>query len=323
MKNELISIVVPVYNSALYLNKCLESITNQKYDNLEIICVDDGSTDDSGAILDYFASNDKRIKAIHQANHGESRARNVGINMAQGEYIAFCDNDDWIESNMYETLVMEMRKNDLDIAASAWIREMEYGSVVAHNKLPVDGEAFGRDELLYYIYRRDDYQGFAYMWNKLYRRRLFEGVRFDESLRIGGDVVVLAEVALRVRSAAYIDIPFYHYRQLETSGSHTKNADKLIDWIKAYELVLGMFEKNHVPLHIMTYVKRFMAYTAERAAKAAIQSKDIQSYSIAVTSMKRYQREYEETNKDYPYRIEEFRNVLKWGEKNAMDLQGT
>lgn len=118
-----ISVIVPVYNTKNELPRCLESIINQTYSNMEIICIDDGSTDGSGEIVDAFAGRDKRIKVLHKANGGESSARNAGLKMAEGQYIAFCDCDDWIDREMYEVLAETLEKENVDLAAGSWYKE--------------------------------------------------------------------------------------------------------------------------------------------------------------------------------------------------------
>ena len=115
-KNEpLISIIVPVYNVEKYLSKCIDSIINQTYKNIEIILIDDGSTDSSGAICDKYALVDSRIHVLHIENSGVSNARNVGLNHATGDYIGFVDSDDYIEPNMYELLLEELIADDVDV----------------------------------------------------------------------------------------------------------------------------------------------------------------------------------------------------------------
>ena len=113
--NSLVTIVVPVYNVEKYLRKCLNSIVNQTYENIEIICVDDGSPDNSINILNEFAQSDKRVKIIRQENQGLSGARNTGINNAIGKYIMFIDSDDWIELNMVELMVNKIENENLDL----------------------------------------------------------------------------------------------------------------------------------------------------------------------------------------------------------------
>lgn len=111
----LISVIVPVYNVEQYIHQCVDSILSQTYKNLEIILVDDGSPDNCPAICDGYARNDDRVKIIHQENGGLSAARNSALDLCTGEYIAFVDSDDWIESNAYEEMMSEMQKKDLDV----------------------------------------------------------------------------------------------------------------------------------------------------------------------------------------------------------------
>ena len=113
--HELISIVIPVYNVEKYLKQCLDSIINQTYTNLEIILVDDGSTDNSGTICDYYSKIDKRIRVIHKKNEGQSIARNIGIKVSNGKYIGFLDSDDWVEQDMYRFLIENIEKYNADI----------------------------------------------------------------------------------------------------------------------------------------------------------------------------------------------------------------
>lgn len=114
--DNLISVIVPVYNNAKYLNRCVESIVNQTYKNLEIILVDDGSSDNSAEICDEWAQRDSRVKSVHKENGGVSSARNFGIELSSGKYIGFVDSDDWLELNMYETLIKLLQDNNADFS---------------------------------------------------------------------------------------------------------------------------------------------------------------------------------------------------------------
>ena len=122
----LLSVIVPIYNVESYLPRCLKSIINQTYRNLEIICVDDGSTDNSGVIAEEYAKRDKRIKVIHKENGGLVSARKAGVLNASGEYLTYVDSDDWIEQTMYEDLLFLAKKEDADIVTSGDIRD--YGT---------------------------------------------------------------------------------------------------------------------------------------------------------------------------------------------------
>lgn len=314
--NGKISVIVPVYNTKNELYRCLKSIQQQTYKNIEIICIDDGSSDGSENILDEFAREDNRFIVVHQENAGESHARNVGLNIASGDYIAFCDCDDWIELDMYETMLSAMEDDSLDFVAASWFMESSSTSDAIRNKKTVSEDVFGRDELLKYLYMRDSYRGFAYMWNKLYRKKIVEKPRgekilFDEELKLGGDVLYLARVALNVKKGRYVDRAFYHYNQRETSGCHTKDVTKLNDWLIAYKKTLQLFENHEVPQETIDYVKRFMAYHSSNFVEIAVKQKDVDAIKKFQMIMKEYEKEYIALNQDYPERIIRFKELLK------------
>lgn len=311
-----ISVIIPIYNTKDELPKCLNSICNQTYGDLEIICVDDGSTDGSAKIVDEFGKRDQRAKIVHKENGGESSARNTGLKIATGEYIAFCDCDDWIDQDMYETLARELDQENLDMVAAGWYKETGSQSREIKNDLPVSSRAFDRDELLKYLYMRDSYRGFAYMWNKLYRRELLKDKQgnwmlFREDLRLGGDVLYLAEAALKVKRGKYVDRAFYHYNQRSESGCHTKDVHRLRDWLRAYELVLQRFEEEHVDEEIMNYVKRFLAYHSSNAAEIAAAQGEEEAKKEFQRFMEIYKQEYISLNIQYPERVKRYCGLLE------------
>ena len=315
MKNEKISIIVPIYNTVNLLERCLNSIVSQTYENLEIICVDDGSTDGSEKIVDELCKADDRIIAIHQSNSGESNARNTGLRVSTGEYIAFCDCDDWIDKDMYQIMIHTIVEDDLDMVATSWIKEYPNKSERIYNNGIVSRETFGRDQLLYYIYKRDQYRGFAYMWNKLYRRKVLMDTRgnimlFDENLLLGGDVLYLARAALNVQRCKYIDLAFYHYNQRNGSGCHTRDMRKLTDWIKAYVNVIDIFETNNISEDIVDYVKRFTAYHCSNALEIALEDGRPEYKTTLQELMKKYEREYTKLNVNYPDRVLRYKDLL-------------
>lgn len=312
-----ISIIIPVYNSQQYLEQCLSSVILQTYPNLEIICVDDGSTDGSGEIVDQFAQRDKRIIALHQKNAGESNARNVALERATGDYIGFCDCDDWIEPDMYRQMETVMETEGLDLVATGWYKENNGLCEEIKNKLPVSQGVIERDLLLKYIYKRDSYKGFAYIWNKLYNRNILyypsgQMIRFNESLTLGGDILFLAEIAINVRKAKYINCAFYHYIQRSLSGCHTKDLNNLRDWIRAYELVLCIFEKENVEADTIEYVKRFLAYQSSNFAQIAYEQGNSDMLNLYQEFMNMYKKEYISLNQMFPERIERYLKILSY-----------
>lgn len=315
-----ISVIIPVYNTKKELKRCLDSIAGQTYENLEIICVDDGSSDGSEIMIDKYASKDDRFKVIHQQNGGESNARNTGLKMVTGDVIAFCDCDDWIDKDMYQIMIDIMEKEDLDMVAGSWYFEEcdkkgKEQSTVITNKLPVSRGIINNEMLLKYIYMRDSYRGFAYMWNKLYKKEILsnkygEILLFDENIKLGGDVIYLAEAALKANRTRYIDRPFYHYNQRANSGCHTKDESKLRDWIKAYEIVIKRFEEENVEKEILDYVKRFLAYHSSNAAQTAYENRNGMMLLEFQRFMRKYENEYVELNQQFPERIERYEKIM-------------
>lgn len=318
-----ISVIIPVYNSIRYLRKCVESVMEQSYENLEIICIDDGSTDGAGALLDELKDRDSRLVVIHDKNHGESHARNRGLSLASGEYIAFVDCDDWIDSGMYELLITQAVKYAADISACSWYKEILtiedavelWSSEEVRNKKKVEKSCFEREELARYVYERDAYRGFSYMWNKLYRREALyrEGkmLRFPEDIRLGGDVIFLGEAVLNAGRACYTEEAMYHYRIRPSSASHSENLEGYKTWIYAYEYLIDLYQKEGMSEDIIRYQKRFLAYHASNAAKVSHRDGKTEELRYFQKVMKDYQETYEEMNRDFPERIHQYRGILE------------
>lgn len=224
MDNRL-TVVVPVYNVENYLNKCLESIVSQTRHVDEIIIVDDGSTDGSGAIADAYAANYTNIKVIHQKNGGLSAARNTGIDRAQSDYITFVDSDDYIDRNMYEKLMENMLKEGADISIGGVWREDGGG---LKNSVYPEGifKVWGKTDALIQL---NSYNYFNMSFcDKIFKRSLFEGGgRTSDKLRfpvgkICEDYYLMHQVIARAETIVYTSQPFYHYVQRNGSISRNK-----------------------------------------------------------------------------------------------------
>ena len=313
--NPKVSIIVPIYNARDYLRKCLDSILRQTYSNIEILCIDDGSTDESREIISEYSEKDSRLLSIYKDNGGESCARNTGLKMMTGEYVGFVDCDDWIEPTMLETLLSFAQMYNVDLVASTWYRDQDNSSEKIENLSPVDKSVFGREELLNYIYRRDEYRGFAYMWNKLYKRKLFYDkagylMLFDEDLELGGDVLYLAKLVLNTQRAFYVDDAFYHYNQRETSGCHTQVLKKREDWLEAYKRVLSYIADNGIETEALPWIKRFLAYHSSNVAVMAYNQNDKSVLLRCQKIMREYREEYCVTNQKYSDRIKRYEKIL-------------
>lgn len=238
-ENPKVSIIIPAYNIAPYLKRCLESVKNQTYEELEVIIVDDGSTDQTGKIADFFAENDKRFHVIHKENGGVSAARKTGLEQADGEYIGFVDGDDYIEPAMYEKLIELAVRYNADIAHCGYQMvfpdrvDLYYGS----KQLKVQDTYTGVRDLL---------EGNLIepgLVNKLYRHKLFEDIEYDENIVINEDLLLNYFLFHRSEKAVFIDIPYYHYMVRKNSASTSEwNEHKLRDPLHVLEI---MYEREN------------------------------------------------------------------------------
>lgn len=313
-----ISIIIPIYNTVLYLRKCLQSICKQTYKNLEIICIDDGSFDGSEDIVDEFAARDKRIIAIHKKNGGESNARNCGLRMCTGDYVTFVDCDDWLESEMYTILITALEQYRVDMVASGYYIDTNTASRRAINNLSVATNVFGRHRLMEYVYRRDDYRGFTgYIWCKIYKSEILqhenkEWILFDEHLKIGGDILYFSEVTLNTRKVIYIDQAFYHYYQRKNSTYHSEDEVLWADILRTYQIVIENFTKKQIEADILVWIKRFLVYRSELVAEIAYRNKNKGILDYSTGLMREYQKEYLQTNQQHPERVRQYYTILDY-----------
>lgn len=213
---EKISVIVPVYNVETYLDKCIRSIQRQTWTNLEILLVDDGSSDSSGKICDDAAEKDARIRVIHQKNAGVSAARNRGLTEAAGAYLAFVDADDWLEDNMYEYLMSLQKKYGADIAGCAsYVVYEQSGSQKEFFKGTQEG-CLNAGEALAAMHEGKILRG--YIWDKLYSRKLLPYLQFRKDLAFAEDYEMLCTVMEHCHKVAYGPRPMYHYLQRNFSA---------------------------------------------------------------------------------------------------------
>ena len=172
---EEISVIVTIYNTEQYLTQCVDSILNQSYRNLEVLLIDDGSTDFSGKICDKYADADKRVKVIHKENEGVVKARKVGCQMAHGKYISIIDSDDWLDENMYQELYSLIKTNNVDVAMCGRYEEYIYGAKKVPQGIPAG--KYNKNQLLEEVYPRMIVNGdffswgiFPSYWDKLFRK---------------------------------------------------------------------------------------------------------------------------------------------------------
>ncbi|MBR4749735.1 MAG: glycosyltransferase [Abditibacteriota bacterium] len=221
-KSPLITLIIPVYNVERYLRQCLDSAAAQTCDNLRVIIVDDGSTDDSGAVCDEYAAACPRFTVFHTPNGGLAAARNQGLcNMDPlTKYVAFLDSDDWLEPDALQRLRDAAEECGADIVACDYYVETPEGRQPAH---PASAKATltGNEKLRLYLKNRDVLNGLA--WNKLYKAELFEGVRYPEDIMKEDDLVTCRLIHMAQRVALLPDA-LIHYRMRQSSISRNHNA---------------------------------------------------------------------------------------------------
>ena len=218
MEQSLISIIIPVYNGEKYLRPCIDSILHQTYQHWELLLIDDGSPDSSGAICDEYAS-DPRISVVHKENGGQASARNQGVAMAKGEYISFVDCDDWLETDMYERMVQTMHSQQAEIIICGYIEE--YKS--RQKKVHADGEmkVYEASEALKLVLRG---KIGSYLWSMLFRREVVQELMPD--LNPYEDHATIFKWISHARRVVVLHQAFYHYRQLGSSSLHSYNPKK-------------------------------------------------------------------------------------------------
>mgnify|MGYP004658611791 CR=1 FL=1 len=223
---ELISVIVPVYNVEKYLKKCIKSIMNQSYTNLEIILINDGSTDNSGKICDELKEQDKRIKVIHKSNGGLSDARNAGLKIANGKYIGFVDSDDYIAEDMFETLYSINKKYDSDISIVSFyeIYKDKVIGVRDSKKLQELTKIDAMKELLI------DTNIQSYAWNKLFRRELFEGLEFPTNKNFE-DIATTLLLFEKANKVVLLEEPKYYYVRRDDSIVGVRNYKTYKDYL--------------------------------------------------------------------------------------------
>lgn len=214
---DLISIIIPAYNAQNHIGSCMKSVIDQTNPNIEIVVVNDGSTDDTEEIVQGFASNDPRIKIISKPNAGLPQARKTGVEYSIGKYICFVDSDDWIEPDYCLNLYAAITSTNADIATCGISFDRNDG----HTKKligPKEHVVMNRDEALVALHRRSGI--FQYMHNKLIRRELFDGIEFLPNNLIGEDYDLTTKLLENTNAVVHIPIPLYHYIQSNSSMSH-------------------------------------------------------------------------------------------------------
>lgn len=277
-----VSVIVPVYNTAQYLPKCLESLLNQTLDEIEIIVVNDGSTDDSQQIIDEFAKSNSKIKAYQKPNGGLSDARNYGLEKASGKFIGFVDSDDFVSPEMFEKMVGKAMEYSAEIVFCGLEKVNEKGE--AFRELPQS------PQLPEKIILQEDFTIFGEMacfaCNKLFKSDLFDNVQFKKGIHFE-DIELIPQLVLKSTIIAKINEPYYKYfeRQDSITKTHTR---KGLDMFVAIENVKKAFDKSSYKNNWQEFDRFFIfqGYYSYLAYVAYVKDKELKGEMIAVLNEK-------------------------------------
>lgn len=268
----LISIIVPVYNTEKYLKKCVDSLVCQTYRHLEIILVDDGSTDKSGLICDEYARQDDRIRVIHRDNSGAAASRNAGLDMATGDYVGFVDSDDWVLPQMYEKMLCAAEELNADIVISGFIVD----NLIWQRRLCDDTQRVFDNKSLVRAYLTEPYVGNGVV-NKLYRKDVVGDLMFPV-MRRNEDVAFTMQILSRSQKAACLNECYYvqYLREGSLERSRIGKNDLLAfdaihlkqDIVKQhYPDLYGLVEADHIHIYtlLMKRILKQHSYTKNKA----------------------------------------------------------
>ncbi|WP_430786418.1 glycosyltransferase family 2 protein [Virgibacillus flavescens] len=244
MQKNKVSVVVPIYKVEKYICRCINSIINQTYANLEIILVNDGSPDNSGRIADsYQENNPKRIKVIHKENGGLSDARNIGMELATGEYIMFVDSDDWLDTTMIETMMNIILEFDADVVQSAFYYAYQEKLLMDNRKRNTSFylNLYDNKSLMHELVLNEKVKNFA--WGKLYKTEMVRHVPFEKGV-LFEDVFWAHQVMYKVKRFVSLNKPMYYYFQRDDSivaNYSTKNLDMIKGLKKRHRFIAEFY----------------------------------------------------------------------------------
>lgn len=260
-----ISIIVPVYNLEEYLPKCVDSILGQTFTNFELILVNDGSTDNSGELCDAYARIDSRVKVIHKENGGVASSRNAGLVIAEGNYIGFVDNDDYINEHMFEILYKNAKHYSSDIVVCDYVNVYEdHPTEIQTSDVNDEAQHYNNIEALHQLYT-DNNVTFVVPWNKLYRKDLFDDIKYKVG-SINDDENIVHELLYHSHKITYIQAGLYYYvqrsgSQMDSNASfHVKKLDAVYAFSDREKFFREAKEKELHKKALKQYMERFFRY---------------------------------------------------------------
>lgn len=266
-----VSIIVPVFQVEQYLRQCVDSILAQTFTDFELILVDDGSTDQSGAICDEYAGKDARVSVIHTENRGAAAARNTGLDRATGYYIAFVDSDDTIVETMLERMVQVIRDSDCDLVVCNFCHV--FSKEQDNFAPPLQEMTLSGREILASQKLTKNYGVWTVVWNKLYKRTVLESLRFPEG-KYFEDEIFSDQLYLRCNSVRVLPDVLYDYRVWENSTMNTQKARNYLDLLDIFQARIALYLEQALPVDEVYKILVFLLEPYSQCTAAHFQGED-------------------------------------------------
>lgn len=234
-----VSLIIPVYNVEIYLERCIESVLNQTYKDLEVILVNDGSTDTSGVMCDNFSQQDKRIKVIHQLNAGLSEARNTGLKHITGEFVMFVDSDDWLEEDAVSFLLEQLQSYSADMVVGGVSRTSEFKQYSQSN---IEVVLMNQEEYVKKYFKIGSQSIEYYVWNKLYRKEIVEDILYPSGF-FAEDVPTTFQYILKSEKIVVTNKIIYNYF-INPNSLTSRFTERYFDVLKGWDLVCNYATQN-------------------------------------------------------------------------------
>lgn len=314
-----ISIIIPVYNAKKTIERCIKSVVKQEC-RIEIVIVDDESKDNTKEVIEKLQKKYDDIKYYYKKNGGVASARNYGLSKANGKYVTFVDQDDWVETNTYSEMICEMKRKKADVYVFGYSKDYDDMSIQMINNENIPHIISDSQDIIKYAFYREEYRNFAaFVWNKIFYKAFLinNDICFDESLRRGDDVIFITKIALCNPYTLYSSKNYYHYYQRIDSITHTytnENYARLKDILLGYEKAINMLESSNVSNIYIDYMKCFYVYHASLLLEWVISQNNFDEQKYLIECVRKYYDQYCTQNFEHAERIERINNLL--GQKN-------
>lgn len=282
-----VSIIVPAYNAEKYIKRCIDSLISQdSFENFEVLLIDDGSTDQTGLLMDKYAENYTNIKVFHISNNGVSNARNYGIENSQGEYIAFVDADDWVEKACYKRMYQSGKNENADIVAAGINVDNDIKTIVSRPLTDQDRLINKKEGIKGFLYGNID----VHVCNKIFKKKMILNYRFDPSIKIAEDRLFLFECLLNADKTILLSSSYYHYYQNGISAMNQKFSEKNLDDIKVAKKILELTKKSYH--EFLPYAEAMMIEVECRLYGDMVKYKEISKYKDDFCQLEKDIRNY-------------------------------